>query len=93
MEKNITTEETITTETVVSEVAKETQPAQSVAKKSEMEKAFEAAGITEFETNEVRLIPSDEIELDGEKLVKFERLLDMLDEVDDVQKVHHNVKL
>ena len=59
----------------------------------EMEKAFEAAGITEFETNEVKLIPSDEIELDGEKLVKFERLLDMLDEVDDVQKVHHNVKL
>ena len=58
-----------------------------------MEKAFEAAGITEFETNEVNLIPSDEVELDGEKLVKFERLLDMLDEVDDVQKVYHNVKL
>ena len=58
-----------------------------------MEKAFEAAGITEFETNEVNLIPSDELELDGEKLVKFERLLDMLDEVDDVQKVYHNVKL
>ena len=50
-------------------------------------------GITEFETNEVRLIPSDEIELDGEKLVKFERLLDMLDEVDDVQQVYHNVQL
>ena len=58
-----------------------------------MEKAFEAAGITEFETNEVNLIPSDELELDGDKLVKFERLLDMLDEVDDVQKVYHNVKL
>ena len=58
-----------------------------------MEKAFEAAGITEFETNEVKLIPSDEIELDGEKLVKFERLLDMLDEVDDVQNLYHNVEI
>ena len=58
-----------------------------------MEKAFEEAGITEFETNEVNLIPSDELELDGDKLVKFERLLAMLDEVDDVQKVYHNVKL
>ena len=41
MEKNITTEETITTETVVSEVAQETKPATNVAKKSEMEKAFD----------------------------------------------------
>lgn len=58
-----------------------------------MEKAFEAAGITEFETNEVNLIPSDEIVLSEDKLEKFERLLSMLDEVDDVQKVYHNVKL
>ena len=58
-----------------------------------MEKAFEAAGITEFETNEVNLIPSDEITLADDKLEKFERLLSMLDEVDDVQKVYHNVKL
>ena len=58
-----------------------------------MEKAFEAAGITEFETNEVNLIPSDEIVLADDKLEKFERLLSMLDEVDDVQKVYHNVKL
>ena len=42
MEKNITTEETITTETVVSEVAQETKPATNVAKKSEMEKAFDS---------------------------------------------------
>ena len=58
-----------------------------------MEKAFEAAGITEFETNEVNLIPSDEIVLTDDKLEKFERLLSMLDEVDDVQKVYHNVNL
>ncbi len=39
MEKNITTEETITTETVASEVAQEVKP---VATKSEMEKAFDS---------------------------------------------------
>ena len=58
-----------------------------------MEKAFEAAGITEFETNEVNLIPSDEITLADEKLEKFERLLSMLDEIEDVQNVYHNVEL
>jgi transcriptional/translational regulatory protein YebC/TACO1 len=58
-----------------------------------MEEAFAAAGINEFETDEVKLIPSDEVVLTDEKLVKFERLLSMLDEVDDVQKVYHNVKL
>ena len=58
-----------------------------------MEQAFAAAGINEFDTDEVKLIPSDEVVLTDEKLVKFERLLSMLDEVDDVQKVYHNVKL
>ena len=59
----------------------------------DMRNAFAAAGVTEFEMDEVKLIPSDEVVLTDEKLVKFERLLDMLDEVDDVQKVYHNVKL
>ena len=42
MEKNITTEEAITTETVVSEAQKEVQPTENVATKSEMEKAFDS---------------------------------------------------
>ena len=58
-----------------------------------MEEALAAAGINEFETDEVKLIPSEELELNDEKLAKFERLLAMLDEVDDVQSVYHNVKL
>lgn len=58
-----------------------------------MQNAFAAAGISEFETNEVKLIPAEEIELDDEKMVKFERMLNMLDEVEDVQNVYHNVKL
>ena len=58
-----------------------------------MEEALANAGIAEFETNEVKLIPSEEIELNEEKLQKFERMLGMLDELDDVQNVYHNVKL
>lgn len=58
-----------------------------------MEEAFAVAGITDFDTNEVKLIPSEEVELNEEKLAKFERMLAMLDEVDDVQNVYHNVKL
>ena len=49
--------------------------------------------VAEFDTNEVKLIPSEEIELNEEKLEKFQRLLDMFDEIDDVQSVYHNVKL
>lgn len=58
-----------------------------------MEEALAKAGINEFEVDEVKLIPSEELELSEEKLAKFERMLDMLDEVEDVQNVYHNVKL
>ncbi len=59
----------------------------------DMEEALAAAGVTEFEMDEVKLIPSDEVVLTDEKLEKFERMLRMLDEADDVQNVYHNVKL
>lgn len=59
----------------------------------EAESALRAAGINDFETNEVDLVPNEEIVLDEEALKKFERLLNMLDEAEDVQNVYHNVKL
>jgi len=48
----------------------------------------------EFETDEIMWLPIMETELssDDEK-EKFDRLLAMLDEIDDVQEVYHNVKL
>lgn len=50
-------------------------------------------GITEFETCEVTLLANEEIELsDSEELRKFNELIDGLDELQDVQAVHHNVK-
>ena len=51
-------------------------------------------GITEFETAEITYLPNDPITLDDpEDKRKFEELLDMLDELEDVQNVYHNVKL
>ena len=50
-------------------------------------------GITEFETAEITFLPNDPVELtDPEDERKFNELLDMLDELEDVQNVYHNVK-
>jgi len=50
-------------------------------------------GITEFITSEITFLPNDPIELeDPEDKRKFTELLDMLDELEDVQNVYHNVK-
>ncbi len=47
----------------------------------------------EFIVDEVTLLPNEMITLEGEDKENFEKLLTMLDEVEDVQKVYHNVNL
>ena len=47
----------------------------------------------EFTLDEISLLPKERIDLDGENLDEFNRLITMLDEVDDVQNVYHNVNL
>ena len=50
-------------------------------------------GIEEFDTAEVTFLPNDYVEItDPEDRRKFEELCDMLDELQDVQNVYHNVK-
>lgn len=49
-------------------------------------------GITEFETCEIQMIPNDYVELSGEEKDKMQSMLDMLDELEDVQAVWHNMK-
>lgn len=58
--------------------------------KKALEDAF--PGIT-FEVDEISYYPKDTVTLEGEDKVKFERLLEMLDDVDDVSNVYHNVEL
>jgi YebC/PmpR family DNA-binding regulatory protein len=50
-------------------------------------------GITEFDTNEIKMVPNELVELDAEEEEKFKGLLDILNECEDVQAVYHNVKL
>ena len=50
-------------------------------------------GVSEFITSEITFLPNDPIELtDPEDKRKFSELMDMLDELEDVQNVYHNVK-
>ena len=39
------------------------------------------------------MLPTSTVELEGDALAKFLKLLDVLEDLDDVQQVHHNVEL
>lgn len=58
--------------------------------KKALEDAF--PGIT-FEIDEIAYYAKDTVQLTGEEKEKFTRLLDMLDDLDDVSNVYHNVEL
>ena len=45
-----------------------------------------------FDVMEISMLPNDYVALDGDDKMLFERLLRLLDEVDDVQRVYHNVE-
>ena len=47
----------------------------------------------EFTIDEISMLPKDRITLSGEDLENFNKLISLLDEVDDVQNVYHNVEL
>lgn len=47
----------------------------------------------EYEVDETGYFAKDKIELDGENLEHFNRLITLLDDVEDVSEVYHNVKL
>lgn len=47
----------------------------------------------EFEIDEISMIPFEKIVLEGESLELFNKLLSMLDDIEDVQNVYHNVEL
>ena len=61
-------------------------------KVDEVRKYFESKGVTFLEA-EIKMIPQNFITLDTEKLATFTKMLDKLNELDDVQDVYHNVEL
>ena len=59
-----------------------------------LHKALEALrenGVAEFTVSELELIPLSEVDLSGDDVEIFEKLIDALEDDEDVQKVYHNV--
>lgn len=56
------------------------------------EALVEAFGEIEFAEDETTLIPQNYCELDAEGLRKFNNFRDMLDDIEDVQELYHNIK-
>ncbi len=60
---------------------------------SQAREVLNGMGVTEFDTAEISFLANDPVEItDPEDLRKFNELCDMLDELQDVQNVYHNVK-
>ncbi len=47
----------------------------------------------EFELDEISKLPKEKVTLQGEDLETFKKVLQLLDDVEDVQQVYHNVEL
>lgn len=58
-----------------------------------IQEALKEKGSTEFSVAEMQMIPQNEVTLTGDDLEKFEKMIDVLDELEDVQQVYHNVEL
>ncbi|QRG65129.1 YebC/PmpR family DNA-binding transcriptional regulator [Brevibacillus choshinensis] len=58
-----------------------------------VQEAFRKAGITEFTVAELTMLAQNEIALPEDAQAQFEKLIDALEDLDDVQQVYHNVDL
>lgn len=59
---------------------------------SEARKYFEEKKVTFLEA-EIKMVPQNYITLDNDKLETFKRMLEKLEELDDVQSIYHNVEI
>lgn len=46
----------------------------------------------DFEVDEIQTVPTETVELEGEDMTLFERLMNLLNDCDDVDKIYHNVE-
>lgn len=58
-----------------------------------VQEAFRNAGITEFSVAEISMLPQTEVTLDADAQAQFEKMIEALEDLDDVQQVYHNVDL
>ena len=52
----------------------------------------DAFGEMEFEVDEIQFVAQNTTEIQGEEVEQFERFLDLLNDLDDVQRVYHNAE-
>jgi YebC/PmpR family DNA-binding regulatory protein len=58
-----------------------------------VQEAFKNVGITEFTVAELIMLAQNDVELPEDAQAQFERLIDVLEDLEDVQQVYHNVDL
>ncbi|MFB9759561.1 MULTISPECIES: YebC/PmpR family DNA-binding transcriptional regulator [Bacillaceae] len=58
-----------------------------------VQEAFKDAGVTEFTVAELTMLAQNEVTLPEDAQAKFEKLIDALEDLEDVQQVYHNVDL
>lgn len=56
-----------------------------------VQQAFRNTGITEFTVAEITMIPQNYVTIPEDSVAQFEKLIDALEDLDDVQQVYHNV--
>eukprot|EP01122_Echinamoeba_exundans_P004344 TRINITY_DN14375_c0_g1_i1.p1 TRINITY_DN14375_c0_g1~~TRINITY_DN14375_c0_g1_i1.p1 ORF type:complete len:240 (-),score=38.10 TRINITY_DN14375_c0_g1_i1:21-740(-) len=57
-----------------------------------VQEAFKAAGVTEFTVSELTMLAQNFVTLPGDAEAQFEKLIDALEDLEDVQQVYHNVE-
>ena len=58
-----------------------------------VQEAFKQSGVTDFTVAELTMLAQNEVTLDEDAQAQFEKLIDALEELEDVQQVYHNVDL
>lgn len=58
-----------------------------------IQEVLRGLGIEDFEVAEISMLPNDTITLEGADKEAFEKLIDTLENIDDVQEVFHNVEM
>ncbi|MDT9026009.1 YebC/PmpR family DNA-binding transcriptional regulator [Rossellomorea yichunensis] len=58
-----------------------------------VQEAFKGAGVTEFTVAELTMLAQNDVELPEEGQAQFEKMIDAIEDLEDVQQVYHNVDL
>ncbi|MNM21323.1 putative transcriptional regulatory protein [compost metagenome] len=56
-----------------------------------VQEALKNAGVTEFTVAELSMLPQNYVTLPEDSVAQFEKLIDVLEDLEDVQQVYHNV--